>query len=212
MRVPRSPHLSRISAYALLTLLALLFLVHTVVPAAGRLTNGFMAYYVAGQALKDGEPGSRLYDDKWFAARVMTESRGTVTDIYLANPPALAVAWLPLAHLQVATARRIWVAFSVLCLALALWLVLLELGWSRSPWVIAGMAALFTLPSPTREQFSLGQMYACLLLLHVIGWRAYLKHKDASAGMALGTAMILKISGWPIGLVMLLRRRWIAIG
>jgi hypothetical protein len=203
--------LSGLSAYTLVTLLALVFLLHTVVPASGRLTDGFMAYFVAAQTVREGEPGTRLYDDQWFAAHVVSESGGTVTDIYLANPPALAVAWVPFAFLSAHAARRIWIAFSVLCLLVSAWQVAGELSWSRQPWAIAGLSALFTLPSPTREQFGLGQMYACLLLLHVVGWRAYLKHRDARAGIALGVAMVLKVSGWPVCLLMFAQRRWIAV-
>jgi hypothetical protein len=73
------------------------------------------------------------------------------------------------------------------------------------------LGALFTLPAPTREQFSMGQMYACLLLLHVVAWRAYLKHRDVRAGIALGVAMVLKVSGWPVCLLMLVQRRWVAV-
>jgi hypothetical protein len=211
MRPPPAHLLSRISAYTLLLLLALLFLVHTVVPAASKLSHGFMAYFVAAQTIRQGEPGDRLYDDDWFAARVMHESRGTVTDIYLANPPTLAVAWLPFAYLSVETARRLWIVFSTLCLAASLWLILLEFGSQREPWAWVAISALFTLPVPAREQFGLGQMYACLLLLHVIGWRAYVKQQDVQAGIALGLAMVLKVSGWPICLLMLAQRRWIAL-
>jgi hypothetical protein len=203
--------LSSISAYTLLVLVVLVFLWHTVIPASGKLTAGFMAYFVAAQTVQKGEPGTRLYDEKWFAARVMAESRGTVTDIYLANPPALAVAWLPFAFLRVDAARQVWIAVSVLCLAGSMWLVACELGWSRHPWALAGLSALFTLPAPTREQFSFGQMYACLLLLHVIAWRAYLRRRDARAGISLGAAMTLKISGWPVCLLMLAQRRWLAV-
>ncbi len=210
MRAQTIRLLSTVSAYTLLILVALIFLLHTVLPASGKLTVGFMAYFVAAQAVQAGEPGTRLYDDKWFAARVVSASHGKVTDIYLANPPPLAVAWLPFAFLTVDAARRVWIAFSVLCLAWAAWLVACELGWSKHPWAIAGLSALFTLPAPTREQFSLGQMYACLLLLHVVGWRAYLKHRDARAGIALGVAMVLKVSGWPVCLLMLVQRRRIA--
>jgi hypothetical protein len=211
MRPQTFQHLSKTSAYALLFVVTLFFVLHTVVPAAGRLTAGFMAYIVAGQTVREGEPGTRLYDDKWFAARVMAETRGKVTDVYLANPPTLAVAWLPFAYLTVDTARRIWIAFSLLCLALSVWLISLELGWSRQPWAIAAMSAVFTLAAPTREQFSVGQMYVCLLLLHVLAWRAYLKHRDARAGIALGAAMMLKVSGWPVCLLMFAQRRWIAV-
>ena len=211
MRVPSIRLVSSVSAYALLALVALIFLLHTVLPASGKLTVGFMAYFVAAQTVQAGEPGTRLYDDQWFAARVVAESRGKVTDIYLANPPPLAVAWLPFAFLSVDAARRLWIAFSVLCLAWSAWLVACELGWSKQPWAIAGLGALFTLPAPTREQFSMGQMYACLLLLHVVAWRAYLKHRDARAGIALGVAMVLKVSGWPVCLLMLVQRRWLAV-
>jgi len=187
------------------------FLVHTVLPAAGRLSHGFMAYYVGAQVVRDGEPGTRLYDDPWFSARVRQESGGSVSDVYLANPPSLAVAWLPLAYLTVDAARRVWIALSTLCLALALWLVAEELGWSRQPWALVGLSALFTLPSPVREQFAFGQMYACLLLLNVAAWRAYLRHRDLLAGAATGLALALKFSGWPIAVLMLARRRWTAL-
>ncbi len=203
--------LSGIAAYTLLALLALVFLWHTVIPASGKLTAGFMAYFVAAQSVQEGEPGARLYDDEWFAARVVAESRGRVTDIYLANPPTVAVAWLPFVFLSVEAARRIWIAFSVLCLAGSVWLVAGELGRLRHPWALAGLCALFTLPAPTREQFSYGQMYACLLLLHVIAWRAYLQRRDARAGIAVGAAMMLKISGWPVCLLMFAQRRWVAV-
>jgi Glycosyltransferase family 87 len=201
---------SRISAYLSLALVAGVFLVHTVIPAANNLSHGFMAYYVAGQTIRE-EPGTRLYDDAWFAARVIKESHGLVTDIYLANPPALAVAWLPLSYLTAASARRVWMAFSVLSLALSLWLIAQELRLSRRPWAVFAISALFTIPSPTREQFLLGQMYAFLLLLHVMGWRSYLKHRDAQAGIFLGLALVLKVSGWPIGVLLLAQQRWVAV-
>jgi Glycosyltransferase family 87 len=198
-------------ALALLTFLVSLFLMRTVIPAAGRLSHGFLACYVGAQTIKDGEPGTRLYDNKWFAARVMAVSGGQVTDIYLPDPPALAVAWLPFASMSAEVARRLWVGLSVLWLGCALALVARTLSWPRSLFVLVGLTALFTLPAPTREQFHNGQMYAFLLLLHTIGWRAYSRRHDAGAGVALGLAMVLKLSGWPIGLLMIAQRRWTAV-
>jgi hypothetical protein len=55
-------------------------------------------------------------------------------------------------------------------------------------------------------------LYALLLLLHVVGWRAYTGRRDVLAGTALGLAMVLKVSGWPIGLLMIAQRRWAAVG
>jgi len=187
------------------------FLVHTVIPATGRLTNGFLAYYVGAQTIKDGEPGARLYDNEWFSARVKQVSGGQVTDIYLANPPVLAVAWLPFAYLTVEGARILWIGLSALWLGISVWLIAQQLPGTRQLVGVAGLAALFTLPAPAREQFLLGQMYSFLLLLHVIGWRAYIRRQDALAGVALGLAIALKLSGWPIGLLMLAQRRWTAV-
>lgn len=203
---------SRTLALALLAAVLSIFLMHSALPAAQRLTGGFMAYYVAGQTIRAGERGDRLYDDAWFASRVMEASHRTVTDSYLANPPTLAIAWLPFAYLSVEASRRLWIALDVLYLAVALWLIAVELGWSQRPGATLALSALVIVAVPTREQIALGQMYACLLLLHVIGWRAYVHRRNAAAGAALGVAMILKLSGWPIGLLMLARRRWSAAG
>ena len=198
-------------ALTLLILIASVFVVHTAVPAAKTLSPGFLAYYVGAQLIRDGEPGERLYDDEPFAARVMQVSKGTVSDVYLSNPPTLAVAWLPFSYLSVEAARRAWIGVSVLCLCISLLLIVQEFGCSRELWAIVGLSALFTLPVPARDQFLEGQMYAFLLLLHVIGWRAYIGRRDAIAGIALGLALALKLSGWPIGLLFLAQRRWSAV-
>jgi hypothetical protein len=111
---------SRVVAYTLLALITAFFLARIAIPASGRLTGGFMAYFVAAQMVRDREPGARLYDDTWFAAQVSKDTRGKVTDVYLANPPALVVAWAPFAYLSVEAARRVWIAVSCLCLGLSL--------------------------------------------------------------------------------------------
>jgi hypothetical protein len=203
-------------AIAVLVAVLVVFLVHTVIPATGRLTNGFLAYYVGAQIIKNGEPAARLYDDESFSARVKEVSAGQVTDIYLANPPVMAVAWTPFAYLTVERARVVWIGLSVLWLGIAVGLIANQLSGSRQPsgtrlLGLAGIAALFTLAAPAREQFVLGQIYSFLLLLHVIGWRAYTRRQDVLAGVALGLALALKLSGWPIGLLMLAQRRWTAV-
>jgi hypothetical protein len=210
-RLGAKPILRTSIAIGVLAALVAVFLAHTVIPSAGRLTNGFLAYYVGAQVIKDGEAGDRLYDDEWFSARVKEVSRGQVTDIYLANPPAMAVAWVPLAYLTVDQARQLWIALSVLWLGIAVGLIATQLSGARQLFGLAGLVALFTLPAPAREQFLLGQVYSLVLLLHVIGWRAYTRRQDALAGVALGLALALKLSGWPIGLLLIAQRRWTAV-
>ena len=117
------PTVRGILAMLILAALVAVFLVHTIIPSAGRLTNGFLAYYVGAQIIKDGEAGDRLYDDEWFSARVKEVSAGQVTDIYLANPPVMAVAWVPFAYLTVEQARKLWIGLSVLWLGIAVGLI-----------------------------------------------------------------------------------------
>jgi hypothetical protein len=196
--------------WALLAALVALFLVRTVIPAAGRISNGFLGCYVAGQMLKKGEPGGDLYDDALVLARSAQVSGGPV-DVYSPNPPPLAVAFLPLAYLQLTDARHLWIWLNVLFLGLAIALIATQFSRPSPLLPIVVLTALFTLASPVRHQIFQGQLYGLLLLLHVIGWRAYTRRRDALAGTALGLAMVLKVSGWPIGLLMIAQRRWTAV-
>lgn len=198
--------------WALLVAVIALFLVRTVIPASSVVTGGYLACYVGGQIVKNHEPGDHLYDEKLFLERSLQVSGGQARDVYSPDPPPLAVACLPLAYLQLLDARHVWIWLNVLFLGLAIALIAAQ--FSRPPQLltITLLTALFTLAAPTRDQFFLGQLYALLLLLHVIGWRAYIGRRDALAGTALGLAMVLKVSGWPIGLLMIARRRWTAVG
>jgi hypothetical protein len=198
--------------WVLLAAAVSLFLVRTVIPATSVLTSGFLACYVGGQMVKNREPGDHLYDEKLFLARSAQVSGGQARDVYSPDPPPLAVACLPLAYLQPTNARYAWIWVNVLILGLAIALIATQ--FSRPPQLltITLLTALFTLAAPARDQFFQGQLYGLLLLLHVVGWRAYIRRRDALAGAALGLAMVLKVSGWPIGLLMIAQRRWTAVG
>ena len=187
------------------------FVMVTLLPAQNRLTGGFLAYYAAGDLIASGADARGLYDTPAFERRVRELSHGTVRDVYLGNTPALAVAWLPLAKLPVESARRLWVWLNVVFVAAVIALTAARLPSTyRLPAVVL-LAGLFTIPSPAREQMLLGQMYTFLLLVHTLGWRAYERGNDALTGVALGITMMLKLSGWPIGVLLLLRHRWRAV-
>lgn len=192
--------------------LAAVFVWHSVIPAARELTHGFAAYYTGARLVTRGTPAVRVYDEAWFADRVAEATAGRVRDIYLATPPACLVVWQPLASLPIETARAVWTWLNVGLLGAAAWVIARGLGLRRwsSGWV--GLLALLTLSAPIREQVWLGQMYVLLLLVHALGWRAFSRGQDLLAGLAVGFAWALKLSGWPLGLVMLGQRRWRALG
>ncbi len=171
-----------------------------------------MAYFVAAQTIHDGQPGTRLYDDTQFAARVMQESHGAVTDIYVPNPPSLAVAWSPFAYLTVEAARHVLDSIQRAvsgCVRVA------DLSRTRVGTTPLGhgrhQRPLYPCPHPPASSSVTARCMPACSCLHVIAWRAYLRHRDARAGIALGVAMALKVSGWPVGLLMLVQRRWIAV-
>ena len=198
-------------AAVLLTALVAFFLVHTVLPAASRLSNGFLAYYVGALIIKNGEPAANLYDDERFSGRVKQVSGGQITGHFPRESADHCRRVGPIGLFDGRTGPQVMdgmqralpcncdcdhdTAARGIC----------RLAATR------GLAALFTLAAPAREQFLLGQMYALLLLLHTIGWRAYARKQDALAGAALGLALALKLSGWPIGLLFIARRRWTAV-
>lgn len=195
----------------LLIALVAVFLVRTAVPAGSRLTGGFLAYFAAGDLIASGTDARELYDQPAFEQRVRNLSHGTVRDVYLGNTPALAVAWLPFAQLPIEPARRLWVGLSVLFLIFTIGLTAARAPRDERLLAVVVLTVLFTIPSPAREQLLLGQMYALLLMLHALGLRAYERGDDALTGVALGLTMMLKLSGWPIVVLLLLRRRWRAV-
>ena len=81
----------------LLVALVAFFIAHSVVPAARKQSAGFLAYYAAAQVIMSGEDASRLYDDRWFAKRVLALSDGKITDVYLAMPSGAqyTLTWVP---------------------------------------------------------------------------------------------------------------------
>jgi hypothetical protein len=196
-------------AWVLLATLTLLFYVFTLRPASARLTQGYMAYYVGGALMLSGAPASALYDDPAFVAQVEARTEGRVRDNFLANPPVLALAWMPLSNISPQHARVIWSCLNSLLLCMSI--AILARTLAAPQWRLcaaAAVAVLFVCSSPTRAQMIQGQMYCVLLALHVTAWCAHLTHRDRVTGAALGLAMALKLSGWPILLLLLLERRW----
>lgn len=206
-----APDARRWAAAVLIVIVVCVWLFAVVVPATHQITHGFVAYYTAARVIRDGLPGVRIYDEPWFLERASVLSSGRARDIFRPTPPTSAVLWLPLAALSIDTARLIWTWLNAIFLVLALWLIVRTLGIAPLSIETAALAALFTLSMPTRDQFRLGQMYAFLLLLHAVGWRAFVARSDRLAGASLGLALALKVSGWPIAFVMLISKRWQAL-
>ncbi len=61
------------------------------------------------------------------------------------------------------------------------------------------------------EEFYFGNLSFVLCALILAAWLSLRKNNDVRGGVFLGLAIALKLTGWPIGLWLLLKRRWGAV-
>ena len=191
-----------------LAVVGMLFGSSVVWPALWPNTHGFPTYYVSARLMFDGRWNSRVYENTWFSAQVQDITQGRVSEIFAPNPPPAAFWILPLVWLDLPTARIVWIALNALALAVVGWGALKNESWALrfdTGWVWMPLALLFY--APLRETFRLGQVYVALLSLFALAFWALTKPSPIVAGIALGMAAGLKLSGLPL-LAWLAFRGW----
>jgi 4-amino-4-deoxy-L-arabinose transferase-like glycosyltransferase len=195
----------------LAVLLAAIHFAHQViVPAENSLTQGFAAYYTASRLLLSGQFDARVYDNAWFEAQARAAMNGEASDIFNVNPPSTAWMMVGLAALSPHTARIAWTLGNLALLMAALALLGGELGLGG---VGLGLLALIALGfTPISENFRLGQAYILLLFLYTLALRGFLRGEDGLLGLSLALLLALKSAGAPLLLLLLLWRRWRALG
>jgi hypothetical protein len=170
--------------------------------------TGFAPYYTASRLALHGAAGARLYDDAWFGDVMERQVGSGVRDVFTSVPPSGVLLMLPIAWLPFPVARAVWVGVEAMLLVGALWLIVREMDALANPMLMAGLVAVNLLAAPVALHFYAGQVYVLLLVLHVVAWRALRRDDVRLAGIALGLAMGLKLSGWPIWLLLAARRQW----
>lgn len=199
---------------ALLWLAVLLVGIHfaqqVIVPAENSLTQGFAAYYTASRLLLSGQFDARVYDNAWFEAQARAAMNGEASDIFNVNPPSTAWMMVGLATLSPHTARIAWTLGNLVLLMAALALLGGELGLGGAG---LGLLALIALGfMPIGENFRLGQAYILLLFLYALALRGFLCGEDGLLGLSLALLLALKSAGAPLLLLLLVWRRWRALG
>ncbi len=193
----------------------LLLLLRTIGPGLGHMTHGYSGYHTASHLLVNGEWGPQVYQDEWYIARVKVLLNQPIGEIITPNLPTVTLLALPLAGLAPQPARDIWLIANVPLLVGALGL--LALGPPRQQrrsnptiwWYFAAFALL--LPA-TRANFRIGQAYVVLLFLFALALFGLYRDHDWLVGIALGLAFMLKSSGLPLWLGLVLLQRWRALG
>jgi hypothetical protein len=188
-------------------LAGLFFFLATFVPALTHLRHGFPTYYVAARLVAEGQWTPRVYDNDWFAAEVQARTPNGIGEVFAPNPPSAALLLLPLAWLDIVTARQVWLWLSLLLLLITTVLLARRVAGTR-PWTRAAIAALPFVFAPLHENFRLANVYGFLLCLFTLTLVRLPRSRPAAAGTALGLAAGTKLSGSPLWLLLAVRGRW----
>jgi hypothetical protein len=159
-----------------------------------RTTHGFIAYYAASRLLVTGGLGPAVYDDAWFM-RIVQEITGTgVLEVFGPNAPTVALAALPIAWLDHATARWIWLTASLVAFAGTTGVWLRSPVTSPTP-VPAPLIALLMLAPPVWANLRTGQIYLFVFAAVAAAAYALIARRDGRGGFALGLALTIKSAG-----------------
>ena len=201
--------IKRLWSPTLLGISLLIFLTRTVLPSSKMITHGFAAYYTASRLVLENRGGSIFYDDKAFQAQVEEKTSGQASDIFWANPPTMALMFIPLAAFSVGDARFVWTFLSLILLILAVTisgLVIFTTTFREHEFYLS--ASIFFLSAPVAKNFELGQVYIFLLFLYASALLALHFKLDWLAGFLLAMALALKASGLPLLVLLALRGKW----
>jgi hypothetical protein len=166
---------------------------YVLVWSGGRATHGFIAYYTAARLLAEGQLGPAVYDDAWFMGVVQTMTGTEVLEVFGPNPPAMAIAALPLVLFDHGTARWIWLAASLIAFAAATW-AWLRPSSTRGP-VPPALVATLMLAPPVWANLRTGQIYLFVFAAMAAAGRALLRGRERRAGLALGLILAIKTAG-----------------
>jgi hypothetical protein len=202
----RRPGRATLLAAALVVIAGATFAVDPVAWAAGHVREGFPGYLTAARLVAQGRWSPAVYDDRTFALEVLEVTDGQVGELYRPNPPVASLLMLPIAGMDLLTARRAWLAFDVL-LVVVTWLLLVgAIPALRAPPLALALLALALIWAPLRENIAMGQVYGFLLAVHAAALLALQRGRSRLAGLALGVAAVSKLAALPWLLVAAFRR------
>lgn len=186
---------------------AVVLLVSWVLPHGPLPLPDFLARWTAGRLLIDGA-GSTLYDPH-VQSKVQV-GLGSTQLSWFVSPPFVAGAFAPLGMLPYDVACGLWVAFTVLGLAGAFFILLRAV---RPPEGMAWTRLLLPLIGsyPILELVGSGQDTAIVLVLVVLGWWLLRGGHDALAGCVLALGLMKPHLMLVVPILLLLHRRWRAL-
>lgn len=178
--------------------------------SASSMTHGFVSYYAASRLLVSGELGSLAYDDRWFGEVVQRLTGSNVREIFIPNPPTMALMALPLAGLDARPARAVWLIASLIMFIAAV-AALVRYQALRNREVSIPVLLLMLLSPAVFTNLRVGQGYLIVFALFAAAALLLITGRDRAAGVCLGALLALKTSGVAIVFLLIARRRWRAL-
>lgn len=168
----------------------------------------FIQEYLSARALREGlNPYSPVAE---LAERFEPEIPIPTFPHPTPHPPPVLVLSFPLAWLNLKFASFAWLLFELICLGTATLLLFFSAGKARIFHVLVCFVLILGW-YPVWKDLILGQLGSVLLLCLTGLVVAAGKHDYRTAGFLLGSAMAMKLIGWPIALFYLIRRNWTVV-
>jgi hypothetical protein len=178
--------------------------------SARSITHGFVSYYAASKLLVAGQLGPLAYDDRWFGAYVQDVTGSSVREIFIPNPPPMALMAAPLVWLDARSARVVWLIASLLLFLGASWALFQSAV--RSGRNVSIPVTLLVLLSPAVfTNLRIGQGYLFVFALLASAVVLLMRGRDRTGGAVLGALLALKTSGVALAVLLVARRRWHAL-
>jgi hypothetical protein len=190
--------------------LAALVLAAFTIYSARSITHGFVSYYAASKLLIAGELGPRAYDDRWFGAYVQDVTDSSVREIFIPNPPPMALMAAPLVWLDAPTARVVWLIASLLAFVTGAW-ALFQSSLRSGRHVSIAVTLLVLLSPAVFTNLRIGQGYLFVFAMFAMAVVLLTRGRDGAGGAMLGALLALKTSGVALAVLLVARRRWYAL-
>ena len=168
-------------------------------------TYAFSACYGAARLVIE-TPG---HPDLYGEGLAETQRRaGLVTDRLGPFPPTLALVMVPIAWLPARVARPVWLSLDLLMLAAIVWLAGRLASARPDPLYWPAAIIVLSLHQPLAFEVANGQVYTLVALVYTVWLWAWLERRETLGGAALAALLLLKLSGWPLWVLAIWRRRF----
>jgi Glycosyltransferase family 87/WD40-like Beta Propeller Repeat len=207
---PDSPRTSRgrqalvAAEWLLLAMLIAVFAVWGFAPAWRTMNTDFPNYFLPAVIHHQGMPIDRAYEWRWLQRQKDHQQIDQSLVGFIPNPPLCAAPMLALASLPSLEAKRVWLVFNLVLLALSLGILsrVTQLGLRRL------LLLTFLAVLPLRNNFLFGQYYVVVLFLFCLAYFMHTRGRRATSGAVLALAAWFKIFPAFFLILFLRKRNW----